>query len=98
MHKSKDYRKKFFSVLADSISTLEGYSVPKSAVYYDTAHKVASGVLTPLDTTQRVVVGHKAAVLTGHLRINGEQLNEVSALRALLFNDRRGSGFSLASF
>ena len=50
MHKSKDYRKKFFSVLGDSISTLEGYSVPKSAVYYDTAHKVASGVLTPLDT------------------------------------------------
>ena len=36
MCKCSDYKNKLFSVLGDSVSTLEGYSVPESAVYYDT--------------------------------------------------------------
>ena len=61
-----DYKNKLFSVLGDSISTLEGYSVPESAVYYDTAHKLTLGVLTPKDTWWGQVIDH----LGGKLLIN----------------------------
>jgi len=61
-----DYKNKLFSVLGDSISTLEGYSVPERAVYYDTAHKLTLGVLTPKDTWWGQVIDH----LGGKLLIN----------------------------
>lgn len=47
---NNNYKNKYFSILGDSISTLEGYSEPKYAVYYDTARKISSGVLTLSDT------------------------------------------------
>ncbi len=50
MHKNTSYTNKYFSILGDSISTFEGYSEPKSAVYYDSFYKRASGVVTLLDT------------------------------------------------
>ena len=42
--------KKKISVLGDSISTFEGYSEPKDAVFYDMAKKLSSGVLRYADT------------------------------------------------
>lgn len=44
------FENKFFSVLGDSISTLEGYTIPDYAAYYNTEHKLLSGVFTPAYT------------------------------------------------
>lgn len=44
------YENKYFSILGDSISTLDGYSEPKDAVFYDISCKLESGILTPADT------------------------------------------------
>jgi lysophospholipase L1-like esterase len=41
---NNNYINKLFSILGDSISTFEGVSEPKDAVYYDTSHKLTSGV------------------------------------------------------
>ena len=54
-------------------------------------------VLAPLHTAKGVVICYKAAVLAGHLSIDREHFDLVPALRANLFHNRRGSGFSLAS-
>ncbi len=58
MSECSDYRNKYFSVLGDSISTFEGYSEPENAAFYDSARKVASGVLTPSDTWWVQVIEH----------------------------------------
>jgi len=60
------YKNKYFSILGDSISTFQGYSVPESAVYYDTARKLATGVLTPNDTWWGQVIER----LEGELLVN----------------------------
>jgi hypothetical protein len=57
-----------------------------------------SGMLAPLDTAQSVIIGHKATALTGDLGINGEQLNELSAVGTDLFVDGGSTGLSLATF
>ncbi len=44
------YQNKFFSILGDSISTLEGYNPPNCGVFYDWVNKYKSGVFTPDDT------------------------------------------------
>lgn len=61
-----DYRYKKFSVLGDSISTLLGYSEPDYAAFYDTSHKIKSGVLTPSDTWWGIVIER----LGGELLVN----------------------------
>lgn len=58
------YKGKYFSVLGDSISTLEGYSEPKTATYYDGAH--ATDVHTFLDTWWGKVIWE----LQGQLLVN----------------------------
>lgn len=45
-----DYSDQYFSILGDSISTFEGYSEPKEAVYYDMGMKLSSGVYRYADT------------------------------------------------
>ena len=62
----KNYTNKYFSVLGDSISTLEGYSEPKDAVFYDSEQKRLSGVLTPGDTWWGKVI----EALGGRLLVN----------------------------
>jgi hypothetical protein len=52
------YENKYFSVLGDSISTLEWYTVPEYAAYYDTEKKLQSGVLTPAYTWWGQVIEH----------------------------------------
>ena len=44
------YKGKLFSVLGDSISTLEGYSVPSDAVFYEGANKLYGDIYAPADT------------------------------------------------
>ena len=60
------YKNKYFSVLGDSASTFEGCSEPEYAAYYDTAHKLASGVLTRADTWWGQVIDR----LGGELLVN----------------------------
>lgn len=59
-------RMKYFSILGDSISTLEGYSEPRYAAYYDTAHKLQAKVYLPRDTWWGQVIG----ALGGQLLVN----------------------------
>ena len=60
------YENKYFSVLGDSLSTLEGYSVPKYAAFYDTARKLEAEVYIPSDTWWGKVIRH----FDGRLLVN----------------------------
>ncbi len=60
------YQNKYFSILGDSMSTLEGYSQPRHAAFYDAARKYESGVLRPADTWWGMVIDH----LGGRLLVN----------------------------
>ena len=62
----KRYRNKYFSILSDSISTLEGYSEPKGAEYYATAYKMFTGVHTFSNTWWGQVIER----LEGKLLVN----------------------------
>lgn len=46
----KKYKNKLFSVLGDSISTLDGYSVPEYAAYYEGMRRFETGVFSIDDT------------------------------------------------
>ena len=64
IYKSK--KPKYFSILGDSISTLEGYSEPKNAEYYLEAYMGFTGVITPKDTWWGRVIDR----LSGELLVN----------------------------
>lgn len=53
-----DYSGKFFSVVGDSISTLEGYIPEGYALYYDENNRRAAGVHSPADTWWGQVIDH----------------------------------------
>lgn len=61
-----DYKNKLFSVLGDSISTLEGYSVPKGAEFYEGMNKFMADVFSPKNTWWGQVISR----LGGELLIN----------------------------
>ena len=56
-----------------------------------------SRVLTPLYTAQRVIIRNEPTGLACHLRVYREQLNDAPAIRADLFDDRRGTRLTLAA-
>lgn len=62
----KNYKNKYFSILGDSISTFEGYTLPKEAAHYDMARKIESGVLTLADTWWGSTINH----LQGEFLVN----------------------------
>lgn len=64
--KQNSYTGKRFSVLGDSISTFQGYSEPEYAAFYDTAHKLASGIIVPHNTWWGQVIGQ----IGGELLVN----------------------------
>ena len=47
---NQTYKNRVFSLLGDSISTLEGYNPPECAVFYDWQNRCLSDVLAPSDT------------------------------------------------
>ena len=57
-----------------------------------------SGILTPLDTAQGIVVGHKAAVVAGNLGVDGKNLDDAAAPGADLLVERRCPGLALTAF
>lgn len=60
------YHNKYFSILGDSISTLDGYNPPENAVYYDWEKKRLSAVYAPEDTWWGKVID----TLGGKLLVN----------------------------
>ena len=61
-----DYKNKLFAVYGDSISTLQGCSLPHGAAFYEGARAREAGVLTVADTWWGKVI----AALGGRLLIN----------------------------
>ena len=72
------YKNKYFSVLGDSISTLEWYSMPEYASYYDTEKKLLSGVFTPKYTWW----GQTAEHFGGEILINNSFAGSTVCKRA----------------
>lgn len=60
------YKDKYFSILGDSVSTLDGYNPPDYAVFYDWPHKCQAQVFTPEDTWWGQVI----RALGGQLLVN----------------------------
>ena len=65
------YQNKYFSVLGDSVSTLEGYTEPLYAAYYDTARKLQAKIYTPRDTWWGQVIEHLGGKLLVNNAISG---------------------------
>ena len=61
-----EYKGRLFSVLGDSISTLQGYTEPRGAEYYEGMTRLSSGVLMPKDTWWGRVID----ALGGELLVN----------------------------
>ena len=60
------YKNKLFSILGDSISTLEGYSEPEDTAHYTGLRMFEADVFTPADTWWGQVISH----LGGELLVN----------------------------
>ena len=60
------YKNKYFSILGDSVSTFEGFSEPKDAVFYDASKKLESDILSYSDTWWGLVIDR----LCGKLLVN----------------------------
>ena len=73
------YQNKYFSILGDSMSTLEGYSQPRHAAFYDTARKYESGVLRPADTWWGMVIDRLGGRLLVNNSISGSMVCKRSA-------------------
>ncbi|MBR2444170.1 MAG: hypothetical protein IKB27_02085 [Clostridia bacterium] len=66
MNAQEKYKGKRFSVLGDSISTLDGYSQPPFSSYYDNDKKRQANIFMPQDTWWGQVIEH----LGGELLVN----------------------------
>lgn len=66
MNLRKNYENKYFSILGDSISTLEGFNPPENAVFYEGCRKFEAEVFSPEDTWWGQVIDR----LGGRLLVN----------------------------
>jgi uncharacterized protein YchJ len=78
------------------ISTSEGGPSDHKGVVEFIPHALA-GVFTPLHAAEIIVIGHKAALITGNAGIDRKQFDHISAVGTYLFRNRRGTGLSLTS-
>lgn len=69
------YKNKYVSILGDSISTFEGISEPKDAVFYDTERKLISNILTVSDTWWGQVIEKLGAKLLVNNSISGSTVS-----------------------
>ena len=74
-----NYQNKYFSILGDSISTLEGYSQPREAAFYSGERKLKSGVFTPSDTWWGQVIERLGGQLLVNDSFSGSMVSRVSA-------------------
>jgi len=70
------YKNKYFSVLGDSISTLEWYSVPSEAAFYAGMRKFESDVFAPEDTWWGQVIHHLGGQLLVNNSISGSMVSK----------------------
>ncbi len=66
MNTQDSYKDQLFSILGDSISTLDGYSIPDGVAFYEGFRKFEADVFTPADTWWGQVIAH----LGGSLLVN----------------------------
>ena len=59
-------KKRYFSILGDSISSFSGYSVPEETAFYDAARKLEAEIYSPADTWWGQVIDR----LDGELLVN----------------------------
>ena len=73
---NKKYDGKLFSVLGDSISTLDGYSEPPYSAFYSGEKKFEAGVYTPEDTWWGKVINALGAQLLVNNSISGSLVSD----------------------
>ena len=66
-----DYKNKFFSILGDSLSALEGYSEPPNSAFYEGGTKFLAGVVKPENTWWGMVINALGAELLVNNSIAG---------------------------
>ena len=74
---------KYFSIIGDSISTLEGFIPPGHAVYYANQHKLDAAIFTPEDTWWGQVI----AALGGQLLVNDSFSGSTAVIHPACFVD-----------
>ncbi len=89
----KDYKDKYFSVLGDSLSALEGYTEPQDAAFYDRGNKLLSGVILPSDTWWGQVINHLGGQLLVNNSIAGSTVcwNPLYEIQSYACSDERTS-------
>lgn len=75
MNAQDKYRNKLFSVLGDSISTLDGYSLPADAAFYTGMQKFRADVFTPQDTWWGQVIARLGGALLVNHSISGSMVS-----------------------
>jgi hypothetical protein len=71
-----EYKGKFFSVLGDSISTLDGYSTPADAVFYNRDVCLRSDVYAPSDTWWGQVIERLGGSILINNSISGSMVSK----------------------
>ena len=94
--KEIDYKGKYFSVLGDSISTLEGYSEPKGAEFYNLTRKLITGVVTKRDTWWGQVIERLGGELLANNSFSGSTVcrSKLSEIESYACSDERTSALS----
>lgn len=75
------YKGKLFSVLGDSLSTFEGVSIPKAAVFYDTSHKLSAQITKMEDTWWGSVIKELGGELVINHSISGSTVTYHSSFQ-----------------
>lgn len=79
----QDLKNKYFSIVGDSISTLEGYIPPNNAVYYNPDHQRAANVYEVTDTWWGQVIEQ----LGGKLLVNDSFSGSTAVIHPACFVD-----------
>lgn len=74
-----EYEGKLFSILGDSISTLEGYSVPKYAEFYEGFRKIEAGIFVSGDTWWGQVINALGGTLLVNNSFSGSTVIDIPA-------------------
>lgn len=96
MNSAKDKKIKYFSVLGDSISTLEGYSEPDFASYYAAERKIYSDVFSVADTWWGQVIAHFGGELLANNSFSGSTVCRFAEhfIQSYACSDERTSSLS----
>lgn len=74
MNIKETYKGKHFSVLGDSVSTLEDYTKPEGAFFYEASKKMQAEIYTPFDTWWGQVINFLGGELLVNNSISGSMV------------------------